>query len=223
MPRDEVDVRNIVPFKRVSRVAQRLLDPLNGADAANAARLSTEQSLNAVDQGQTATLDALPDSAQVVPLKQQALDALPEQAVRLKRHTHVNEVEDDYGKRCSFPVFLSSPAFHSLLFQPQNRHVRVHLPPVPAAPPLHLFILQPSRTLKMKMGLHLHQVRGIGIAISDSTLTIYQPAAPKNNKLSLQVTKRMKRLGLLARIMLCRMCEGDFPQVCVYLSRLSQN
>ena len=37
MPRDGVDAGNIVLSKCVPRVALRLLNPLNGADAANAA------------------------------------------------------------------------------------------------------------------------------------------------------------------------------------------
>jgi hypothetical protein len=68
---------------RLARVALRLLDPLNGADAALAARLSTTtvQSPGAVDQGQTATRDPL-----------------PEQALPLKRQAHTNEIEGDHGK-----------------------------------------------------------------------------------------------------------------------------
>jgi hypothetical protein len=59
------------------------LDPLNGADAANAARLSTttEQSPGAFDEGQTAIRDAL-----------------PEKALPLKRQAPINEIEDDYCK-----------------------------------------------------------------------------------------------------------------------------
>jgi len=55
MPREKVDIRNIVVSKHVPHIALHLLNPLNGADAANAARLSTttEQPLDAIDQGQT--------------------------------------------------------------------------------------------------------------------------------------------------------------------------
>jgi hypothetical protein len=84
MPRDEVDVSNIVSSKHVPHVALRLLDPLNGADAANAARLSTttEQPPSAIDQGQTATWGPL-----------------PELALSLKRQVHTNEIEGDHGKQ----------------------------------------------------------------------------------------------------------------------------
>ena len=103
MPRDEVDVRNIVSSKRVPRIALRLRDPLNGADAASVAplaRLSTAtgESLDAVEQCQTATRDPL-----------------PEQAVPLKRQVPINEVEGGHGKRRCFPVSLSV-SFHSLVF-----------------------------------------------------------------------------------------------------------
>ncbi|KAF8502037.1 hypothetical protein F5888DRAFT_1165253 [Russula emetica] len=69
---------------RLARVALRLLDPLNGADAANAARLSTTtvQSPGAVDQGQTATRDPL-----------------PEQALPLKRQAHTSEIEGDHATK----------------------------------------------------------------------------------------------------------------------------
>ena len=72
MPRDKVDLRNVVLSKCVPHVAQRLLDPLNGANAANAARLfiTTEESSEVTDKGQSTTQDPLPDGPELVlPLK----------------------------------------------------------------------------------------------------------------------------------------------------------
>lgn len=84
MPRDEVDISNIVSSKRVPRIAQRLRDPLNGADTARAAQLSTatERSLDTADQGRLGTVTQ---------------DPLPEQVVPLKRQVDINEVEGDRG------------------------------------------------------------------------------------------------------------------------------
>jgi hypothetical protein len=155
MPRDQVDVRNIVLSKRVPRVALRLLDPLNRSDAANAARLctTTEQSPDAIDQGQTATQDPL-----------------SEPALPLKRQAHTNEIDDDHGKQ--FPGLCLHWLFTHRIFQPQNGHVQLHLLP---APPLHNHLV-PLRKLKMKMGLHPHQVQGIVIVISNSNrLTARRP------------------------------------------------
>ena len=94
MPRDEIDVRNIVASKCVPRIALRLRDPLN-ADLSIAARPSTttEQSplTDTVDKGQT-TMD----------------DPLPAQAGSLKR-AHTNEIGGDHGdsgKHCSFLAML---------------------------------------------------------------------------------------------------------------------
>jgi hypothetical protein len=85
IPRDEVDLRNVVSSKHVPRVAQCLLDPLNGADAANAARLSitTEESPEVADQGQSATRDPLPEG--------------PELVLPLKRQAHANEIEGNHA------------------------------------------------------------------------------------------------------------------------------
>jgi hypothetical protein len=82
MPRDEVDVRNIVASKCVPCIALRLRDPLNSADVANAARVSatTEPSPDVVE-GRTATEDPL-----------------QEQAVPLKRQADTNKIEGDHGK-----------------------------------------------------------------------------------------------------------------------------
>jgi hypothetical protein len=101
MPRDEVDVRNTVLSKRVPRVALHLLDPLNSADATNAARLSTttEQSPDAVDQGQTVNCN-------------------PEPALPLKRQVHTNEIEGDRGEQ--FPGLCFHWLFTYCVFQPQN-------------------------------------------------------------------------------------------------------
>lgn len=101
MPRDEVDIRNIVLSKRVPRVAPRLLDPLNGADAANAIQAAqsstTEKSLDTIDQSRTTTRDLL-----------------PEPALPLKRRMHSNEIEGDNGKQ--FPGLYFHWLFHSLPF-----------------------------------------------------------------------------------------------------------
>ena len=101
MPRDEVDIRNIVLSKRVPRVAPRLLDPLNGADAANAIQAAqsstTEKSLDTIDQSRTTTQDLL-----------------PELGLPLKRWMHLNEIEGDNGKQ--FPGLYFHWLFHSLPF-----------------------------------------------------------------------------------------------------------
>ncbi|KAF8489016.1 hypothetical protein F5888DRAFT_1873131 [Russula emetica] len=121
MPRDEVDVRNIVSSKRVPRVALRLLDPLNGADAANAARqprlsTTTVQSLDAVEQGQTASVTR---------------DPLPEQALPLKRQAHTNEIEDEHAtKRARSTV--STPGTTTPPYSPTIEVVEDDDEPTPA-------------------------------------------------------------------------------------------
>jgi len=85
MPREEVDPRNIVSLKCVSCVAPHLLDPLNSADAANAARIS-----------QTSTEDPLPAPA-----------------VLLKQVAGTNEIGGSHGKTFPnlIPVVYFTPCF----------------------------------------------------------------------------------------------------------------